>query len=56
MGFCCLNCGDQEHQCTAWDGKGVAKPNLMTPCPAKVETCPYRKENVIKHPNIFDGG
>ncbi len=25
MGYCAWDCGDREHTCTAWDGKGVSR-------------------------------
>ncbi len=52
MGFCCWDCGDTEHTCTAWDGKGNsrvgAKPNhnLVETCPTNIKTCEYRKKKI----------
>jgi len=52
MGYCCGDCGDDEHTCTAWDGKGFPKVglepnhNLVKSCPEDITKCEYRKEKI----------
>lgn len=53
MGFCCADCKDVEHTCTAWDGNGSAgglgfpqNHNLVETCPVPVTKCEYRKKKM----------
>jgi hypothetical protein len=59
----CIDCGDTEHTCLAWDGKGVVSHNLVVNCPNNVlevngvekdfnaiEKCEYR---MAKIPSIL---
>jgi len=56
MGYCSANCKDEEHTCTAWDGKGSSeinhKPNhnLAEFCPEDVTKCEYRKKKIKAKP------
>ena len=52
MGFCAYDCGDEEHTCTAWDGKGTITHNLQPECPADIAHCPWRR--VFFHAAIFE--
>lgn len=55
-GFCSQDCGDSEHTCTAWDGRGYNEVNhhpnhnLIAECPKDIITCPYRKEKIKSSP------
>lgn len=49
MGYYCADCGDTEHSCTAWDGKGesispgnLPNHNLIKECPQDITKCEYR--------------
>ena len=53
MGFCCANCGDSEHTCTAWDGNGTntvsgmqPNHNLVEKCPVDIKKCEYRHKKI----------
>ena len=56
MGFCCADCGDSEHTCTAWDGKGNCvergspNHNLVEKCPVPITKCEYRKKKIKSTP------
>jgi len=56
MGFCCADCGDGEHTCTAWDGTGWSKVNdqpnhnLVETCPTDVTKCKYRHKKIQAKP------
>lgn len=55
MGYCAYDCGDSEHTCTVWDGKGHSlrfvngeqlPNNNLAECPKDITTCDYRKKKV----------
>lgn len=54
MGYCCADCGDENHTCTAWDGKGdpggigriPPNHNLVETCPTDIKKCPYRHKKI----------
>lgn len=52
MPYCCLDCGDSNYTCTAWDGTGSNKVwnepnhNLVLTCPRDIKACTYRKKKI----------
>lgn len=56
MGYCCADCGDSEHTCIAWDGRGYPvinrepNHNLVKSCPKDIAKCEYRRKKTKSKP------